>query len=112
MKNNLLLKCQELNYAFNKASLNVQKDPSTLNENLVMIKDSFFEVVMFYDAYRASLKPFEKQYRRLDIAWNDFVNCLKANHEVELNDEVRQTLAEKLQNVKDENCKLIEQLTM
>lgn len=108
MKEKLLLKCQELSYTFNQASLAVMEDPSSLNENLVKIKDSLFKLISFYDAFKVSFKSYELQYRRLLSSWDDFVNYMKECQNCELTFEMQKTLGEKLQKVKEENERLTE----
>lgn len=108
MKEKLLFKCQELNYVFNQANLAVMKNPSSLNENLVKIKDSLFEVITFYDAFKVSLKSYELQYKRLVNSWDDFVNCIKKYQNYNLTHDMQNELGSKLQKVKEENERLIE----
>lgn len=105
----LIEKCQDVDYTFNLANLAVQRDPNTLDENLIRIKDSILDLVAFYNSYKLRFTGVELAYNKLAKSWDNFVSLIKQyQSKKSLTPEMRMKLSEALQEVKDNNLNLIE----
>ena len=103
----LVEKCQEVDYTFNLANLAVQRDPSTLNENLMKIRDSIFDLVAFYNSYKLRLTDVDEAYNKVIKAWDSFASLLVRYQDKTLNNEMQIKLGNALQKVKDANLNLM-----
>lgn len=103
----LVEKCQEVDYTFNLANLAVQRDPSTLNENLMKIRDSIFDLVAFYNSYKLRLTGVDEAYNKVIKAWDSFASLLVRYQDKTLNNEMQIKLGNALQKVKDANLNLM-----
>lgn len=105
----LIEKCQDVDYTFNVANLAVQRDPSTLDENLIKIKDSILDLVAFYNAYKLRFTGVELAYNKFAKSWDNFVALIKQYQSKQsLTPEMQMNLSKALQEVKDNNLNLIE----
>lgn len=105
-----LLKCQNLDYTFATSMLEVQKDPSKLNECLNKIKDSLFDLVAFHNSYKSSLFNVSESFDKLNKAWESFVELIKKYQSKELTANMQMELGKHLDDVRVANVNLIENL--
>lgn len=102
-------KLQALNNTMIRANFETHNNTNLLQDNLYKIRDSVFEIIQFYDTNKHDLAIFEKEYIEWNDSWNHFVETL-SNNSNKMTKQVQSKLGNELQEVKNNTCKLIEEV--
>lgn len=108
-------KLQELNDAFIQANIETMKTEELekskiVNKNLMIIQEFILELIKYYDTNQYDLKVFAIFFNDLQKKWQDFQDTCNEYRPVNIDDEIKLKLGEKLQLVKEANQKLINEV--
>lgn len=103
-------KLQDLNDAFIQSNINVMRNPDTLTESLNNLYQILLNLIQYYDTNEFDLKIFSELFEDVTNKWTNFQNAYKNAIGINLSEEIQNDLGNKLQQVKEANQKLINEV--
>ena len=81
-----------------------------IQRDLIIIQQLILEVVKYYDSNKYDLDQFNIYFNELNNKWQDFQDTYNKLCNIELDDNMRVKIGNKMQLVKDANQKLINEV--